>query len=447
DLIIDRLIVPETADTNFMARLVDSVETTLRTGAGLLLADLGDEELLLSEHNACTSCGFSYPELSPQLFSFNSPLGMCPDCNGIGTQMRVDIDLIVADETVSIMDGALRWYGNVRKKKNKWRTAQLKAIGEHFKIDMDTPWQDLPQSFRDKMFYGSGDEIIHFKYSSSNEDTTWSGEAKRPLRGIIFHVNRLFHQTSSEHTRRWYASFMNKLSCDTCAGTRLRPEARAVTVGGKTITDVVQLAIDEAFAWVVSLSSDRYSANSDHYSVSSSLYSLNGETNNQPPTPNNQSLDDEQFEIAEEVLKEIRDRLQFMLNVGLHYLTLNRPAPSLSGGEAQRIRLASQIGCGLVGVLYILDEPSIGLHARDNRALLDTLHQLRDMGNTVLVVEHDEETMRESDWLIDLGPGAGVKGGEIIAAGPPDAIEANRDSLTGKYLSGELGIVAPNGRS
>ncbi|WP_420644215.1 excinuclease ABC subunit UvrA [Candidatus Leptofilum sp.] len=439
ELIIDRLIVPETADEGFMPRLVDSVETTLRASEGLLVADLADEQITLSEHNACTSCGFSFPELSPQLFSFNSPLGMCPDCNGIGTQMRVDPDLIIEDETLSIMDGALRWYGNVRKKKNKWRTAQLKAIAEHFSIDLDTPWQDLPKSFRHKMLYGSGDEIIHFKYSSENEDTSWSGEAKRPLKGIVFHVNRLFHQTSSEYTRRWYASFMNQLPCDTCKGSRLRPEARAVTVGGKTLTEVGTLAIDEAFAWVIGLSNQS--------SVNGNQYSVNGKDGHQQLATSHQQLNEEQFEIAEEVLKEIRDRLQFMLNVGLHYLTLDRSAPSLSGGEGQRIRLASQIGCGLVGVLYILDEPSIGLHARDNRALLDTLHQLRDMGNTVLVVEHDEETMRESDWLIDLGPGAGVKGGEIIVAGSPDTVANHPESLTGRYLSGKEMIVAPNGRS
>ncbi len=441
ELVIDRLIVPDEINEEFMTRLVDSVETTLRASEGLLLADLGEETLTLSEHNACTNCGFSFPELSPQLFSFNSPLGMCPDCNGIGTQMQVDPDLIIEDETLSIMDGALRWYGNVRKKKNKWMTSQLTAIAEHFNVDLDTPWQDLPESFRHKLFHGAGDELIHFKYSSESEDASWSGESKRPLRGIIHHVNRLFHQTSSEQTRRWYASFMNQLPCNTCSGTRLRPEARAVTVGGKTLNEVGQLAIDEAFEWVIGLNRNRYSVNSNQYSA-------NGKNGKSPNASlkSTASLNEEQFEIAEEVLKEIRDRLQFMLNVGLHYLTLDRPAPSLSGGEGQRIRLASQIGCGLVGVLYILDEPSIGLHARDNRALLDTLHQLRDMGNTVLVVEHDEETMVESDWLIDLGPGAGVKGGEIIAAGTPEFVKAQPDSLTGKYLSGELKIVAPNGR-
>ncbi|MCB9006568.1 MAG: excinuclease ABC subunit UvrA [Ardenticatenaceae bacterium] len=445
ELIIDRLVVPETDDESFMPRLVDSVETTLRASEGLLLADLGHEQITLSEHNACTSCGFSFPELSPQLFSFNSPLGMCPDCNGIGTQMQVDPALIIEDETLSIMDGALRWYGNVRKKKNKWTTSQLKAIAEHFGVDLDTPWQELPESFRHKLFYGAGDELIHFKYSSETEDASWSGESKRPLRGIIFHINRLFHQTSSEYTRRWYASFMNQLPCDTCKGTRLRPEARAVTVGGKSLTEVGTLAIDEAFEWVVGLS-NQSSVIGNQYSVNSNQ-SKNGKKSSVSNLQSPVSLNEEQFEIAEEVLKEIRDRLQFMLNVGLHYLTLDRSAPSLSGGEGQRIRLASQIGCGLVGVLYILDEPSIGLHARDNRALLDTLHQLRDMGNTVLVVEHDEETMRESDWLIDLGPGAGVKGGEIIAAGTPEFIQNHPESLTGKYLSGEREIIAPNGRS
>ena len=268
------------------------------------------------------------------------------------------------------------------------------------------------------MFYGSEDEV-HFKYES--EDDSWSGEAKRPLKGIVYHINRLFRQTRSDYTRRWYASFMNQRPCAACAGTRLRPEARGVTVGGQTITAVGAMAIGEAYAWVMNLQTCQISENLT-------------------------SLTEEQFEIAEEVLKEIRDRLQFMLNVGLHYLTLDRPAPTLSGGEGQRIRLASQIGCGLVGVLYILDEPSIGLHARDNRALLDTLLQLRDMGNTVLVVEHDEETMCASDWLIDLGPGAGALGGRLVVAGPPDVVAAAPHSLTGRYLSGRLQVTAPNGR-
>ncbi len=442
ELVIDRLQTPSETDEGFLPRLVDSVETTLRAGEGLLIADLGGEELLLSEHNACAHCGVSFPELSPQLFSFNSPLGMCPDCQGIGTQMQVDPDLIVEDETLSIMDGALRWYGNVRKKKNRWQMTQIESIGEHYGIDLESPWRDLPQSFRDVLFYGSGDEVVHIKYEAEANDAQWTGETKRPLKGIIANINRLFRQTSSEQTRAFYASFMSQRPCPTCQGTRLRPEARAVTVGGQSITEVGRMAIDEAHEWVMQLSQRQ---KMEDLKIKDLRLSANGTNGAQSSIVNLQSLNSEQFEIAEEVLKEIRDRLQFMLNVGLHYLTLDRSAPSLSGGEGQRIRLASQIGCGLVGVLYILDEPSIGLHARDNRALIETLLQLRDMGNTVLVVEHDEETMRESDWLIDLGPGAGVKGGEVMAAGTPQQVMADPDSLTGRYLSGVLQVTSPNG--
>ncbi len=236
------------------------------------------------------------------------------------------------------------------------------------------------------LIHGSGDERIHFEFHAEADDSSWSGKSYRPVQGIVYHINRLFHQTQSEYTRRWYQSFMSEQPCSVCGGARLKPEAQGVTVGGKTLVQVGGMTIRDAHAWASTLGT---------------------------------SLNSEQRQIAEEVLKEIRDRLQFMLNVGLHYLTLDRSAPSLSGGESQRIRLASQIGCGLVGVLYILDEPSIGLHARDNRSLLNTLLELRDMGNTVLVVEHDAETMETADWIIDLGPGAGVMGGEIVAAGTP----------------------------
>ncbi len=462
ELIIDRLVVPdpEGAETresgnseaggsgnsgfgdaeegSFLARLVDSVETTLRAGDGMLVADLGDgQELVLSEHNACPHCNISFPEPSPQLFSFNSPLGMCPDCNGLGTQMKIDEDLIVQDPSLSLLEGALRWYGELGKKQKSWTFNQVTSIAEHYGVDLETPWQKLPRKFRDVLMYGSGEERIQFKYHSEWAEGSWSGESVRTIKGIIHTINRRFRQTQSEYTRRWYASFMSQQPCPTCQGTRLRPEARAVTVGGKTLPQVGTMAIDQALEWI------------------NNLY--HGPTANlRPPSTNNRrppvvdsvstALTAEQLEIAGEVLKEIRDRLQFMLNVGLHYLTLDRSAPSLSGGEGQRIRLASQIGCGLVGVLYILDEPSIGLHARDNRALLDTLLQLRDMGNTVLVVEHDAETMHSADWIIDLGPGAGVLGGEIVAAGPPAAVAADPRSLTGRYLSGELSVVAPNGQ-
>ncbi len=419
ELIVDRLVVPQNGESDFHTRLMDSVETALRASEGLLTVEIihGDglptEEIIFSEHHACAHCGISFPELSPQLFSFNSPLGMCPDCNGLGTKQEVDPSLIVQDPTLSIMDGAVRWYGNVRKKNSKWQLHQLKSIAQHYNIDLETPWQDLPEAFRYTLIHGSGDEKIHFQYHSENEDGSWSGETNRPLKGIVSHIDRLFHQTRSEYTRRWYASFMSEQPCPSCGGARLRPEARGVYVGGKTMLDVGRMPITEANRWIASLYDQ---------------------------------LDEEQQEIAGEILKEIRDRLQFMLNVGLHYLTLDRPAPSLSGGESQRIRLASQIGCGLVGVLYILDEPSIGLHARDNRALLDTLLQLRDLGNTVLVVEHDAETMYEADWIVDLGPGAGVLGGNVIAEGTPDAVAANPASLTGHYLSGALEVTSPNAR-
>ncbi|MBN1180493.1 MAG: excinuclease ABC subunit UvrA [Anaerolineae bacterium] len=449
ELVVDRLVVPEEGTppedrAAFAARLVDSAETTLRAGDGTLIADVdGHEELLLSEHNACPHCGVSFPELSPQLFSFNSPLGMCPDCNGLGTQMTVDVDLIVQDPNLSIMDGALRWYGNLRKKKRSWAISQLMSIAAHYEVDLEVPWKDLPQTFRDVLLYGSDDEKIRFVHNAEWDEGSWSGESVRTVKGIVYNVNRLFRQTRSDYTRRWYASFMSDQPCPACGGARLRPEARAVALGGKTITEVGEMTIAEAFAWVTGL-----------YGQEPGQITMNG-TGTPAPFDHRELLPEqsepvkplggEELEIAEEVLKEIRDRLRFMLNVGLHYLTLDRPAASLSGGEGQRIRLASQIGCGLVGVLYILDEPSIGLHARDNSALLATLLHLRDLGNTVLVVEHDAETMHHADWLIDLGPGAGVLGGEVVAAGTPADVAANPNSLTGHYLSGEESVTAPNG--
>ncbi|MFO8079014.1 MAG: excinuclease ABC subunit UvrA [Armatimonadota bacterium] len=411
ELVIDRLVLPEASEPDFAARLMDSVETALGAGEGKLLVDIqGGAEILYSEQQSCPYCGISFPDLSPQLFSFNSPVGMCPQCNGLGTKLEVDPALIVHDPKLSVLDGALRWYGNLRKKKSTWRTRQLTAIAEHYGVDIKQPWEELPEAFRDVLIYGSGEERIHFEYHSEGEDSSWSGKSYRPVQGAIYHINRLFHQTKSEGTRRWYQSFMSERFCTACGGARLRPEALGVRVGDKTINDVTSMTIDKAHTWAQALGA---------------------------------SLGGEQREIAGEVLKEIHDRLRFMLNVGLHYLTLDRPAPTLSGGESQRIRLASQIGCGLVGVLYILDEPSIGLHARDNRALLDTLCGLRDLGNTVLVVEHDAETMNTADWLIDLGPGAGVLGGEVIAAGSPECVKADPNSLTGRYLSGELSVTCP----
>jgi excinuclease ABC subunit A len=440
EIVVDRLVIPAETDEldGFLSRLTDSVETTLDLAHGLVLVDVQDgKTLTFSEQNACPTCGISFPELTPQMFSFNSPHGMCPECNGLGTQIKVDPALIVNDPTRSLMDGALRWYGELRKKNSSWRISQLRSIATHYGVDLETPWQDLPQSFRDTLFYGSGDERIHFVHRSESGEGSWSGESTRPIKGIIYHINRLFHQTKSDYTRRWYASFMSDLPCGTCNGRRLRPESTGVTIGNRSIHDVTSMSICDVLDWVESLWPKP--ARQKPASVTRIGCADNGSLPASPLTP-------EQFQIAEEVLKEIRDRLQFMLNVGLHYLTLDRSAPTLSGGEGQRIRLASQIGCGLVGVLYILDEPSIGLHQRDNRRLLDTLEQLRDMGNTVMVVEHDAETMHTADWIIDLGPGAGIKGGWVVAEGPPQQIMANPRSLTGRYLSGELAVVSPNGR-
>ncbi len=436
ELIVDRLVIPQDDSedrTAFQTRLIDSVETTLRAGGGLLVADLGtSRELRLSEQQACAHCGISFPDPSPQLFSFNSPLGMCPECTGLGVRMTVDTSRIITDPDRSLLDGAIRWYGELGKKKDSMGSREAQSLAAHFGVDLATPWRDLPQTFRDALLFGTGEEKVRFTYQGEWSEGTFSGESNRVFKGIVHTVSRLYRQTTSEQTRRWYASFMTEQPCPACSGTRLCAAARGVTIGGKTITDVTAMSIGEAYTWMLALS-----AGDDEASSASA------------------TLSGDQLEIAGEVLKEIRERLRFMLNVGLHYLTLDRPAPSLSGGEGQRIRLASQLGCGLVGVLYILDEPSIGLHARDNRALIDTLLRLRDMGNTVLVVEHDADMMRSSDWIIDLGPGAGILGGEVTACGTPGEVAANPRSLTGRYLRGDLRVShspdrharrIPNGR-
>jgi excinuclease ABC subunit A len=412
ELVVDRLIVPREMDEEFGVRLSDSVETTLRTGQGLLLVVLDSEELLLSEHNACPHCDLSFPELQPNMFSFNSPFGMCPECNGLGVRLQVDTGLIVEHPEKSLMDGASRWYGEIRKKKNQWLISILEPVAEHFGADLDMPYKDLPEEFQQVLLQGAGDMKFHYKRQGGNGENAWKFENTDKFRGAIFEINRLFRQTASEYTRRWYMSFMSQLPCPKCEGERLAPETRFVTLIGKRLPELTSLSIEALYEWIISLPDQ---------------------------------FDSEQFKIASELVEEIRLRLQFLRNVGLHYLALDRPAPTLSGGEGQRIRLASQIGSGLVGVLYILDEPSIGLHTRDHRALLDTLLHLRDIGNTVLVVEHDADTMRCADWILDLGPGPGVLGGRLVSAGTPDDIMRDPDSLTGKYLSGELQITSPNG--
>ncbi|HNT25431.1 MAG TPA: excinuclease ABC subunit UvrA [Anaerolineales bacterium] len=420
ELVVDRLVVPPPGPdlADFRTRLMDSVETGLKAGGGVLMVLAGEDpeftRLLFSEHNACPNCEISFPEMQPAIFSFNSPLGMCPECNGLGVKLQVDPALIITQPHLSLMDGASPWYGDLRKKGvNRWQIKNLEVIAEAYNADLETPWNELSDEFRHVLLYGAGDRRFRFVYEGDHSDVSWHSEVEREAKGIIHHVNRLFRQTRSEGSRRFYMQFMSQQPCPKCQGERLCPEARFVTVGGKRLPELTSHSIGGLYAWINDLPAQ---------------------------------LDPEQHQIGDELIAEIRQRLLFIRNVGLHYLTLDRSAPSLSGGEGQRIRLASQIGSGLVGVLYILDEPSIGLHPRDHHALLDTLLHLRNLGNTVVVVEHDAETMRCADWIIDLGPGPGVLGGKLVAAGSPQEIMANPLSLTGRYLSGELAVTAPNGK-
>jgi excinuclease ABC subunit A len=466
----------------FVTRLTDGIEQALRAGDGMIVisiqpssvvssqlavaetsgvatTDNGQrtmdngqpEEWLMSEENTCTHCGISFPELSPQMFSFNAPQGACPTCSGLGTRMELDPQLLVPNAALTLHEGAVPYWGELRKKKDSWAYRCLVSIGNQYEFTMDLPWEQMTERARNVIIYGSGKEKIRFSWNDSGGSR---GEFMRPWEGLSKEIERRYHQTDSEWTREMYASFMSEQPCPTCRGARLKPESLAVTVGDRSIQQVCALNINESQAWALALSGvdegRKTKDESTRNGKESSSVRGNGYGNGHALDssfvlrPSSfSSLTPYQLEIAGEVLKEIRERLGFLLNVGLHYLTLHRPAPTLSGGEAQRIRLASQIGSGLVGVMYILDEPSIGLHQRDNRKLLNTLLKLRDLGNTVIVVEHDLETMQEADYLVDFGPGAGVKGGEVVAEGRPDQVAANPGSLTGKYLSGQLEIAIP----
>ncbi|HNP69755.1 MAG TPA: excinuclease ABC subunit UvrA [Kouleothrix sp.] len=458
----------------FVTRLTDSIEQALRVGEGMVLISIqarsqepadaeanGDrsaalgaaaaEEWLMSEENTCTSCGISFPELSPQMFSFNAPQGACPSCSGLGTRLELDPELLVPNPALTLHDGAVPYWGELRKKKDSWAYRCLQSIGRQYGFELDTPWEQMPERARQVIIHGSGKEKVRFSWSDSSGSR---GEFMRPWEGLASEITRRYHQTDSDWTREMYASYMSEQPCPACRGARLRPESLAVTVGELSIKTVCELNVKEAHDWALSLSGDDEGQKTKDEGMrnrkESDSIGSNGHGNGQlldasfalrpasagPLTPY-------QLEIAGEILKEIRERLGFLLNVGLHYLTLHRPAPTLSGGEAQRIRLASQIGSGLVGVMYILDEPSIGLHQRDNRKLLNTLIKLRDLGNTVIVVEHDLETMQEADYLIDFGPGAGVKGGAVVAAGSPSQVAQVRESQTGAYLAGKLEIAIP----
>lgn len=432
DVVVDRLVIPANGDLDeFMSRLTDSVETALKWGDGRLTIDILDEnaasqdERFFSESMSCPSCGFSFPEMTPQLFSFNSPIGMCPDCNGLGYRAEFDPDLFYV-ESKSINDGGVLPWGELAKKQKSWTYRIAQQIAERYQISLDTPWQNLPQHVRDLILFG--DPKVKFRYESENFVGNW------PFEGVVNSTRRRYRDTKSQGMRDYYSQYLSQQACSTCHGSRLRPEANAVTIAGLNITQVTSLSVAEAHAWA-----DVLSGNPAALSLTTADLGLDIK----PPRAI-EALHGDAFQIAEEVLKEIRSRLKFMLDVGLHYLTLDRPAPTLSGGEGQRIRLASQIGSGLVGVMYILDEPSIGLHQRDNRRLLESLLHLRDLGNTVIVVEHDEETMDAADELIDFGPGAGVNGGEVVFHGPPDVARRTPESLTGQYLAGYLRVTSPN---
>ncbi|MBN1561670.1 excinuclease ABC subunit UvrA [candidate division KSB1 bacterium] len=402
EIIVDRLVVKPTIKT----RLTDSVETALHLASGIILIDIaGEKEILFSENFACHDCGISYEELAPRMFSFNSPYGACPTCNGLGTKMEIDPDLIVRDKSKSLAQGAITAWGKLM---DGWYITIARGIVESFGHDVNTPYEKLSAEAQDAIMHGTRDEMA-FNYES--RDGRHSGTFKTRWEGVVGNLERRYGQTDSEGIRDWIETFMNVIDCPDCHGTRLRREARAVRIGDKHIQDIVSMSIKESHQFFLEV-----------------------------------KLTEREQIIAHQILKEIRERLGFLKNVGLDYLTLDRATGSLSGGEAQRIRLATQIGSQLVGVLYILDEPSIGLHQRDNARLIDTLLKLRDLGNTVIVVEHDQETMEQADYIIDLGPGAGEHGGRIVADGSPQEVKDNVNSITGDYLAGRRHISMPASR-
>lgn len=404
EVIIDRLrIKPETRE-----RLADSIELALQWAEGLVIVVHEDgQEELFSEHFACSDCDISFEELSPRLFSFNSPYGACANCTGLGYKMEISERLIVPNPALSIFNGALHTFKGIDGE--SWYMRKLQQVAEAFGFKLSTPFKRLKPEHRQLILHGTKGKRIKFKYVSNDERTTWEHEGE--WEGVIGNLSRRYKQTTSAHIRDWIEGFMETVTCPDCKGQRLRPEARAVTVGGIGLTPLTDLSIKAASEFIKNI-----------------------------------ELSERDEHIGQQILKEVGLRLEFLLNVGLNYLTLSRAAGSLSGGEAQRIRLATQIGSGLVGVMYILDEPSIGLHQRDNLRLIKTLTRLRDLGNTVIVVEHDRDTMAKADWVIDMGPGAGKRGGEIVAEGNFDSICRNNNSVTGRFLKGVETVELPSKR-
>jgi len=410
DVVVDRLLVREDIKT----RLADSFETALKLAEGLAFVELADEKekdgshkrILFSQKFACPVSGFTIEEIEPRLFSFNSPHGACPSCDGLGVEREINAELVIPDPSKTLRQGAIAPWS---RSSSPYYTQTLEALARKYKFSLNTAWKELPKKIRDVILYGSGEAHVTFIY----DDGMRSFETKKPFEGVIVNLERRFRETESDWAREDIEKYFSSIPCKVCHGYRLKPEALCVKINEKHISEVAELSVKNARAWFEALP---------------------------------KAMTQKQNEIGVRILKEIRERLTFLVAVGLEYLTLARASGTLSGGESQRIRLASQIGSGLTGVLYVLDEPSIGLHQRDNARLLETLRRLRDLGNTVIVVEHDEDAIRAADFLVDIGPGAGIHGGKIIAKGTTDDIIKARESITGKYLSGELEIAIPDRR-
>ncbi len=405
EIVVDRLVVRP----DIRQRLTDSVETASNLAGGIVVANVLQEErdLLFSQNYACEDCGVSIEELAPRMFSFNNPYGACPTCTGLGSQLKVDPDLIIPDDSKTILEGAIQCSGWNNIRGDGISRMYFDALAKKYRFKLTVPWKDLKPEVKDIILYGTKGENLELHY----DQPRGKGTLRQPFEGICNNVERRYRDTQSESSRRELEETMSECPCPTCKGKRLKMESLAVTVGGSSIYDFTMMPVSEALRFMEGL-----------------------------------TLTKTQAMIADQILKEIRSRLGFLRSVGLQYLTLSRSAATLSGGESQRIRLATQIGSSLMGVLYILDEPSIGLHQRDNDKLLETLQQLRNLGNTLIVVEHDEDTMRAADYIVDVGPGAGVHGGRIIAAGTPEEVSANPASLTGQYLSGKRYIAVPEER-
>lgn len=404
ELVVDRLVIKE----DIRSRLTESVETALKHADNLVLIDIvGQKTVLYSTNYACPHCGFSFPELSPRMFSFNNPFGACPECSGIGYLMKMDPDLIIPDKNKTLYDGVKAFGSSVMKRADTMAKMYFESIGRHYGVDISVPIKKLPKDFLDRILYGTGSEVIDFEFESSAGRRKFS----TPFEGVLPTLDRRHNETKSQGMRDFYEMYMSNSECPKCKGARLKPEILSIKIGDKNINDLTDMSIKKIKEFL-----------------------------------NNVELTKTQTMIADMILKEIDKRLQFLIDVGLEYLTLSRSAGTLSGGEAQRIRLATQIGSGLTGVLYILDEPSIGLHQRDNDKLLATLKKLRDLGNTLIVVEHDEDTMYAADQIIDIGPGAGSHGGNVMAQGTAEEVKLVENSVTGQYLSGRKKIPVPKKR-